>query len=331
MRYCVWAVERNLVTLRAVLPVGAAVRPVPGDDPGPCEVRDPRRPRRRRAISVQHQLVDYSRYPCIINISMTRLSGLELVDLLAAEGLTSVSTEEVSERLGLSPQAASNVLARLSRDGLVERVRRGIYLLHPLGELGVAATASDRIGEAVALAVGDREHRIAYRTALHEHGLLTRPGRRIQVAVSRRLYVDEIGGCPLESIIEMPTKIHIGAAALGLAWISTIERALLESAHLPRRVGGIATLAEALAASQPSTAELVKLSKRMHLETGLRRLASLDDQLGLGKLAAIDLPTRISQPLALDPSDPRDDGPIDTRAGVRWPGPIEELAEVVNQ
>lgn len=262
---------------------------------------------------------------------MTRLKGLELVDLLAAEGFTSVSTDEVRARLGLSPQAASNVLARLARDGFVERVRRGRYLLHPLGELGVAATASDRLGEAVALAVGAREHRIAYRTALHEHGLLTRPGRRIQVAVSRRLYVDEVGGRPLESIIETPAKIHLGAEALGLAWISTIERALLESAHLPRRVGGIATVAEALAAAQPSTGELVKLSQRLHLETGLRRLVSLNDQLGLGKLATIDLPRRVGRPLALDPSDPRDGGPIDTRVGVRWPGPVEELAEVVNQ
>lgn len=110
----------------------------------------------------------YSPETCIV-IIMTSLIGMRLVDGLAAEGRTDVSSDEVRIRLGLSPQAVSNLLTRLERDGLVERVRRGFYLLRPLGELGVAAVSSDRLAEAVVLAVGDRDHRICFRTALHEH------------------------------------------------------------------------------------------------------------------------------------------------------------------
>jgi predicted transcriptional regulator of viral defense system len=257
--------------------------------------------------------------------------GLSLVDTLAAEGRTSVSALEVRERLGLSAQSASNLLARLSRDGLVERVRRGEYLLRPLGELGVSATASDRQTQAIAIAVGGASHRICYRTALHEHGLLSRPGRRVQVAVAKRLYVDHLGDRSLESIIERPALIHVGAERHQQAWISTIERALLESAETPRRVGGIATLAEALAVSNPSPERLIELSEMLSFASGLRRLVSLDRHLRLGKLSDVVLSPRRGRLLPLDPADTRTDGFIDHALGVRWPGPMGELLEVAHQ
>lgn len=257
--------------------------------------------------------------------------GVRLVDELAAEGRTEVSADEVRHRLGLSAQAASNLLTRLARDGFVERVRRGHYLLRPLGELGVAAVAGDRLAEAVSLAVGDRDHRLCFRTALHEHGLLTRGGQPVQVAVTRRLFVTEIGGRPLESIIEKTATVHIGAQPHGTAWISTVERALLESAQLPRRVGGIAVVAEALAAAVPNPSAMVELSDDLGFVTGLRRLTSLDRQLGLGALAGVELPPRHLRPLRLDPTDKRIDGPVDPETGVRWPGPVDELSEVVRR
>jgi predicted transcriptional regulator of viral defense system len=262
---------------------------------------------------------------------MTSWIGLNLVDGLAAEGRTDVSADEVRRRLGLSPQAASNLLTRLAHDGLVERVRRGCYLLRPLGELGVASVASDRLAEAVVLAVGNRDHRICFLTALHEHGLLTRGGQRVQVAVTRRLFVNEIGGRPLESIIERPATIHVGAQSHGSATVSTVERALLESAHAPRRVGGISVVAEALAAAQPNPNAVADLSNALSFEAALRRLVSLDRQLKLGKLGTIDLPVRVLRPLRLDPTDERSSGPVDFHTGVRWPGPIGELEEVVRR
>ncbi len=258
-------------------------------------------------------------------------SGIRLVDTLAAEGCTHVGADEVRRRLGISAQATSNLLARLARDGLVERVRRGSYLLRPLGELGVAAVASDRLAEAIVLAVGDRDHRVCFRTALHEHGLLTRGGQRVQVAVTRRLFVDEMGGRQLESIIEKPATVHVGAQPHDIAMISTVERALLESAGAPRRVGGISVVAEALAAAELKPSVVGELSFALGLDAALRRLVSLDRQLQIGKLDGIALSARSTRPLRLDPTDERDDGPVDTVAGVRWPGPVEELSEVVRR
>jgi predicted transcriptional regulator of viral defense system len=257
--------------------------------------------------------------------------GVDLLDAVAAEGRSTVTAVEARERLGLSPQAASNLLARLVRDGFAERVRRGEYILQPLGELGVSAVAGDRLAEAIVLAVGDRAHRISYRTALHEHGLLTRPGRAIQVAVDRRLRVRSLGGRPLESIIEDPERIGVGAESLGEAGISTVERALLESAQVPRRVGGIATVAEAFAGAEPRPTRLKSLASELGLQVGLRRLVSLDDQLHIGSIRPVKLPQRTGRPLSLDPTDTRQDGFLDQEHGVRWPGLPEELAEVIGQ
>ncbi len=262
---------------------------------------------------------------------MTSQKALDLLDALAAEGRQEVSAAEIRDRLGLSPQASSNLLARLVRDGLAERVRRGQYLLHPLGELGVSAVAGDRLPQAVELAVGDREHRICYRTALYEHDLLTRAGRTIQVAVDRRLHVQTLGGCPLESIIEDPRRIAIAAEPLGLARISTVERALLESAELPRRVGGIATVAEALVGAEFDVETLEETAGDLKLQVGLRRLVSLGNHLGTDELGRIGLPERHRRPLPLDPTDPRRDGWLDEETRVRWPGEPAELVGVVDQ
>ena len=261
----------------------------------------------------------------------TRRLGVDLLDQLAAEGRSTVTTVEVRDRLGLAPQAASNLLSRLARAGFVERVRRGEFLLHPLGELGVSAVAGDRLVEAVVLAVGDRRHRICYRTALAEHSLLTRPGRTIQVAVDRRLYLKTLSGRRLESIIEDADLIEVGAEPLGPAMISSIERALLESAEVPRRVGGIASVAEALTSADFDSVCLESLAKEIGLEHGLRRLVSLHGQLGIGPLGGITLSAREGRPLVLDPTDSRRAGFLDEGSGVRWPGDPAELAEVIGQ
>lgn len=262
---------------------------------------------------------------------MTTVRALHLIDVLASEGQSSLSSDDVRSRLGLSPQAASNLLNRLTRDGLIEPIRRGHYLIRQLGELGVAASSSDRLDEAVVVVTGDRLHRICYRTALHEHGLLTRPARIIQVAFDRRIYIQTISGRPLESIIEPTATIHLGAQAHGVARISTVERSLLEAAHRPRRVGGIATVAEALHAAQPNIDALTGLADQLRLSNGLRRLVSLNRELQLEKLDRVHLKIRHGRTIALDPTDPHTDGPLDTTAGVRWPSPVEEFAEIVNR
>jgi predicted transcriptional regulator of viral defense system len=97
------------------------------------------------------------------------------------KGRTAVSAAEIQTMLDLTPQATSNLLSRLTRDGLVDRVAAGRYAIRQLGSFGTAAVWDD-LGPAVAALFAPQPHRIGFLTALDHHGLLIRPVRPVQVA-----------------------------------------------------------------------------------------------------------------------------------------------------
>jgi PIN domain-containing protein len=153
----------------------------------------------------------------------------------------------------------------------------------------------------------------------------------VQVAVTRRLRLSSLAGRPLESIVEPADQIHLGSELFAPALISTVERALFECAQKPPRAGGIANVAEALAAAQPDPGNLQTLATQLAMIVGLRRLLSLDHTLDMGKLSAIHLSRQPTRLLTLDPTDAPRDGPTDVGVAVRWPCDPDELREVVNR
>ena len=215
---------------------------------------------------------------------MTRLPLKPLDDRLSS-GKTTLTSKELREELGLSPRAASNLLARWRRAGLVDRVARGRYAIRQIGLLGTRASSED-ISLAVAALVEGRQHRIAYHSALDFHGLLTRPVRTVQIASPHRFASATISGRPLRVIFERQGTVSLGteSAGHGIA-VSTLERALLDAASRPDLVGGYFPLAEALAGSSPDPPQLLELAARLNAGPGLRRIGSLADRLELGDLA----------------------------------------------
>ncbi|HEX7060053.1 MAG TPA: type IV toxin-antitoxin system AbiEi family antitoxin domain-containing protein [Solirubrobacterales bacterium] len=198
-----------------------------------------------------------------------------------AVGKSTLTSRELREELGVSPQAASNLLARWRRDGLVDRVARGRYAIRQIGLLGTRA-ASEDVALAIAALLGSEPHRIAYQSALDFHGLLTRPVRTIQVAVPRRVTAATVSGRPLEAIFEHPDTIEIGAEPAGHgAFVSGLERALIDAASRPDLVGGYFPLAEALVAANPDPTRLTDLAEELRAAAALRRIDSLADRLGL--------------------------------------------------
>jgi hypothetical protein len=110
-----------------------------------------------------------------------------------------------------------------------------------------------------------------------------------------------------------------------------VERALLESAQRPRVVGGIATVAEALArAERVNEATINGLAGQLDYTVGLRRLVALERGLGLHTLEGFRIPPVEVREIPLDPTDRRTEGQLDETAGVRWPGPVEELRAVID-
>src|SRR5258708_488691 len=118
-------------------------------------------------------------------------TGLKLLDEFVSEGLTQFTSSEAAVRLGRSEAATGNLLARLVRDGLLDRVRRGHYAIRQLGTLGTTA-AAENVLLSVAAGFRDVRHRVAYRTALDQLDLLVHPSRSIQVALVKPTLSDTL-------------------------------------------------------------------------------------------------------------------------------------------
>ena len=262
---------------------------------------------------------------CELGTTVATDRGLRLLDKLAGEGRTAFTTAEVGNELVLSRQATSNLLTRLIRAGLVDRVSGGRYAIRPLGALGTAA-AWDDLGSAVAAVFAGHPHRIGFLSALDQHGLLVRPVRTIQVASSYRPRAATLSGRPLRVIREVPATILLGTEPLGPSRMATVERALLDTAARPRLTGGAARLAEALAAVQ-GTSGMVDLAERLDALPAYRRIGSVSAALSLP--VSRDLPPPEWRSLVkLDPTADRHDGWIDKAWGVAWPYPPSELEAV---
>lgn len=264
---------------------------------------------------------------------ITHKSGLQLVDDFIADGKTYFTFDEARQRVGRSPSATANLLRRMVASGLVDRVRRGHYVVRQLGVLGTRA-ASDDLAIAVAAAFSRRPHRMAYRTALAEHDLLGHPVRTIYVAAIKRMRVKALSGRPLRTVTESEKIIHIGAIARGPSWISDIERALLESAARPDLGGGAAVLADAITcAGRNVDAEcLTDYARQLGWAAALRRIGSISDALEIDGLAGRLQPLR--PPVAdLDLEPSIDSARVwrDTRWRVRWALSRAELANVTRQ
>ena len=152
----------------------------------------------------------------------------------------------------LEPLATVELVAAGFRGaaGLIDRVRRGHYAVRQLGVLGTPAAAED-IALSVGAALTGLPHRIAYRSALHEHDLVVHPARSIHVATDRRVRTRTLSGRPLRIVIEPPEALDVGRVPWGSSSLSDRHRAVLDAAQRPRLVGGLEVLAEAFAAATP--------------------------------------------------------------------------------
>lgn len=264
---------------------------------------------------------------------MPKSRYIELLDELAAEGKEVFTTRDVEVLGQLSPQAASNLLTRLVDRGLVDRVARGRYALRPFGALGTRAAAED-----IALAVGagfaGKSHRIAYRSALDWHGLLDHPARQIVVAVDKRPSLRELSGRPLRVVLERADALPIGAIDAGHgARVSSLERALIESAARPSLAGGIEVVAGTLARARTDPSSLEEMARLLGARSALHRLGSIAETLELHPFADDLAPlSSVGRPIPLEPDTAAEaNGWRDDRWGVDWPFPAEELEETVKR
>jgi predicted transcriptional regulator of viral defense system len=293
----------------------------------------------RAILGVNPPLLNLNNATSLVRSHPTKVAktSLWLADQFAAEEQQTFTFADAVERTGMSPSATANLLRRMAKHGLIDRVRRGHYALRQLGMLGTTA-AAEELALAVGAAFSGRLHRIAYGTALYEHGLITHSPRVIQVATDRRTRMAALSGRPVQVIVESTHDLSIGRDPVGSSAISDIERALIESAARPDYVGGGSVLAEALEASggRAKPEKLRRYARQLSLHAALRRLGSLADALDVPGLAdhihPINTPTSDIQ---LEPRNPdsthwRDAGWRDAHWRVTWDQLPSELANVAS-
>lgn len=261
-----------------------------------------------------------------------RDAGLRLLDGLVAEGHVQFTTADAAKRLERSPTSTANLLHRLLREGLIDRVRRGRYAIRPLGMLGTTAAAEDVL-LAVAAGFSKTIHRLAYRSALDYLELLVHPSRSIQVALTKPTRSERLSDRPLTTVIESEDAVSIGAERYGETFVSNLERALLDAAARPELAGGIAILAQALsaAAARVDPDRLRDYARQLQWGAALRRIGSIADALKLHGLAGKLTP--LVQPTSDLDLEPGSHGAAwrDSKWRVRWDQAPEQLSNVVHQ
>ena len=229
---------------------------------------------------------------------MTRLTFL---DELASEGRLVFTAQELREQFGLSPQAASNLVKRWRDAGLIDVVRRGVYALRPFGRMGTRV-ASEDVALAVAATFRDKQHRIAYLSALDYHGLLDHPARAIQVASPHRLRASTISGRRLELIYEPSSTVLLGSVRTpNDAYVSTPDRALIDTAARLDLVGGAEVLIEVMRSYQFDQQAVQELAEELNASASVRRIGSVARQLQISPLTKLK---PLSAPLGDIPLDP---------------------------
>lgn len=260
-------------------------------------------------------------------------TGLTLLDQFIREGLTQFSSTEASVRLGRSAAATGNLLARLVRDGLLDRVRRGHYAIRQIGSLGTTA-AAENVLLSVAAGFGDVPHRVAYRTALDQLDLLAHPSRSIQVALTKPTRSEKLSGRKLTVVQESEQALAVGAKKQDGVFISDFERSLLDAAARPELVGGAAVLAEALDAAASRGIDPMRMmnyARELSWGPALRRIGSIADTLRIdglaGRLEPLIKPTN---DIDLEPGH-HSSSYRDAKWWVRWDLSPSELENVVHQ
>jgi predicted transcriptional regulator of viral defense system len=260
-------------------------------------------------------------------------AGLKLLDEFVSDGLTQFTSADAAVRLGRSAAATGNLLARLVRDGLLDRVRRGHYAIRQLGTLGTTA-AAENVLLSVAAGFGDVRHRVGYRTALDQLDLLAHPSRSIQVALAKPTRSETLSGRRLTIVQEPEAAIEVGAKKQDGVFISDLERSLLDAAARPELVGGIAVLAEALGAASSRGVDadrLTNYARALSWGPALRRIGSLADTLHIAGLAGrLEPLTKPSSDIDLEPGHEASSY-RDAKWWVRWDHSPSELQNVLHQ
>lgn len=203
------------------------------------------------------------------------------------EGLESFTIDDATRILGISRVAASNLLAKAARRGVVNRTKAGHYILVPfeLGSEMVYAGNPYLVGNHL---LKDRPHFVSHGSAMALHEMTTQPQfvARFSAVNAPRDVVSN--GVEYRFVSRKPDDMF----GITDAWVtpqrkvpvSDLERTIIDGLREPSYVGGYAEVDKGawLRRRDIDPGKLVQYALKLNNGAVVRRLGFLMDSLKIG-------------------------------------------------
>ncbi len=206
----------------------------------------------------------------------------QLLNKLAGKGST-FSFKEAQKISNLSPGSLKVLLSRMEKEGWVERIEKGKYLIIPLGaEKGRYTINEFVIGYEIV-----KNAAIAYWSALNYHGFTEQIPNTVFIQTTSRKKEPkiEIFGVRYR-IVRITEKKLFGLQKIWIddaeVWITNPEKTVADCLDKPQYCGGIVEVAKALQnEDEIDLDKVIEYAIKMENSAILKRLGSLCDRLAI--------------------------------------------------
>ena len=191
---------------------------------------------------------------------------LKLVNELSDREIEWFRLEELHEQLGSQYDNIQELIENLAHKGILKRAERGVYLRSNFNDPNVIGTLMVKMGA------------IAYWSALHQHGLVSRFPNKVFVQTTQRKKGKTVLGVTYKFISVAKRKfIGINTTGYGNARynITNIDKTLIDCFDLPHYSGGFDGLVQAYAISKLNSQNLINYCTAINNIAAIKRMGYL--------------------------------------------------------
>jgi len=227
---------------------------------------------------------------------------INVIDKLASKGST-FTFRDAQDILGSDYSVTKVILSRLEKQGWIERIEKGKYMIIPLG----AEKGKYTLHEFLIASMLINPYAIAYWSSLNHYGLTEQIPTTVFIQTTARKKKQNLNIFGVEyRIVRIAEKKFFGLKKEWIdesqVYITNREKTIVDCLDKPKYCGGIIEVAKALKRGKYNTEKLSEYAKRIGNSGIIRRLGYLSETLGI----YVKLPeVKTRNYLYLDPTMPK--------------------------
>jgi len=227
---------------------------------------------------------------------------INMIDKLASKGST-FTFRDAQDILGSDYSVTKVILSRLEKQGWIERIEKGKYMIIPLG----AEKGKYTLHEFLIASMLINPYAIAYWSSLNHYGLTEQIPTTVFIQTTARKKKQNLNIFGVEyRIVRIAEKKFFGLKKEWIdesqVYITNREKTIVDCLDKPKYCGGIIEVAKALKRGKYNTEKLSEYAKRIENSGIIRRLGYLSETLGI----YVKLPeVKTRNYLYLDPTMPK--------------------------